>query len=69
MIKTYSMTRPYAQDFTYCYACKRPATYWSQDEGPNWTPLGPVVYHCQKHRESAREKAGVKNTAEKMEAN
>ncbi len=56
------MNKPYAQekDPNYC-DCGRLATYWSQDEGSNWKSLGPVVYHCQAHRESAREKAGTKN--------
>jgi len=67
MIKTYSMNKPFAQDKdpNYC-GCGRPATYWPQDEGPNWKPLGPVVYHCQGCRESARQIAGTKNAAEKI---
>lgn len=66
MIRTYSMNKPYAQDHIphYC-ECGRLATYWSQDEGPNWTRLGPVVHHCQGCRESARQIAGTKNLVEK----
>ena len=62
MIHTYSMNKPFAQDpEPYRCECGREATYWSQDEGSNWTALGPVVYHCQGCRNDARQKAGTKN--------
>ncbi len=67
MIKTYSMNKPYAQEKDpSCCDCGRLATYWSQDEGPNWKPLGLVVYHCQGCRDAARQKAGTKNMEEKI---
>ena len=63
MVRTYSLNKPYADDAIgdpHRCSCGRVATYWTQDEGPNWTRLGPVVHHCQGCRESAREKAQVK---------
>ncbi len=66
MVYTYSVSKPYAQDYTPHYCdCGRVATYWSQDEWSNWKPLGPVVYHCLGCRNIARQKAGTKNQENK----
>jgi hypothetical protein len=40
-----------------CQFCGGLARYWSQNELPNGKAGGPVVYHCQNHREEGRKSA------------
>lgn len=59
-VKTYSLNKPFAQDrdphpCEFCEQSKE-ATYWSQNEA-GYKPLGPSVFHCQRHRVEARTEA------------
>jgi|GEM_PF-5204316 len=40
-----------------CFLCGKSAHYWSQDENKNGTRNGPVVWHCQAHRNAGRRQA------------
>lgn len=62
MVNTYSLNKKYARDFgkqPNCEFCHRDATYWSQNGDGN-KPLGVVIYHCQNHRNEARQLASLK---------
>ena len=60
-VKTHWLGKKFAQDKesqnATCEFCQRKAAYWTQKEGEDWKPLSRVIYHCQKHRANAREKA------------
>ena len=51
--------RDIALEEHFCEFCGQPAHYWSQNEGPNGERLGRVVWHCQRHRQEARDIANT----------
>ncbi len=54
-IKTHRRKNPYS-DREKCEICDRsPASYWSQATGPGYERLSREVFHCQVHRQGARQ--------------
>ena len=62
MIRTHrekDKDRRCARDNEPCFVCGVLAHYWTQDEYPDGQAQGPVVFHCQRHRKEARQKAAI----------